>query len=122
MSQKRKILLFDDEMDSLSKIYISLLLKDFVVEATTDPEELAHRSRRFRPDLAIVNNEVPGFDGHEVCTLLKREMNKPIILLAGAHDPITINIDHCSADAILTKPVHLPGLIDTIKQLLATTP
>jgi DNA-binding response OmpR family regulator len=120
MSQKHKILLFDDEMDSLSKVYISLLLKDFQVEATTDPNEILRRSRRFRPDLAIVNGDVPGFDGHEVCALLKSEMERPIILLVGPETTTTINIDHCAADAIITKPVDMPGLLQTVRQLLAT--
>ena len=120
MAYKRKILLFDDEMDEISKLYIGLLLNDFLVEATTDPSEIADRTKRFEPDIVIVNNDVPGFNGHEVCILVKRQMNKPIILMIDKNSAQPAKIDSCSADEIIMKPIDMSQMLETVKRLLAT--
>lgn len=120
MGGRRKIFLFDDEMNTISKVYIGLLLKNFSVEATTDPEEIDQRMKRFQPDIAIVNNDVPGFDGHEICLLLKKQLNKPIILLSEKHSAKPAQIDHCSADEIIMKPINIKEMHEVIERLLAT--
>jgi DNA-binding response OmpR family regulator len=120
MTNKQKILVFDDEMEELSKVYIGLLLKNFVVEATTDPSEISERAKRFKPDIVIVNNDVVGFDGHELCSLVKRQMNKPIILMIDKNSSQLAKLDHCSADEIIMKPIDMIQMVDTVNRLLAT--
>lgn len=113
-------MVFDDEKEELSKIYIGLLLKNFLVEATVDPHELGDRIRRFLPDIVIVNNDVPGFDGHEICVLVKEQMSKPILLMAAKESALTTRIDDCSADEILLKPIDIKILEATIERLLTS--
>ncbi|MDB5197887.1 MAG: hypothetical protein JWP88_2258 [Flaviaesturariibacter sp.] len=120
MLQRRKILIFDDELNEVSKLYIALLLNDFSVEATIDPTEIGDRIRRFQPDILIINNDVEGFDGHELCDLAKKELHKPIILLIDRHSTVSTSIDSCSADELLMKPVDVKDLHETVERLIAT--
>lgn len=116
---KTKVLVFDDELSEIGKVYIGLLERNFAVEVTMDPTEITPRFKRMDPELVIVNNDVPGVDPTEICHLVKQESKVPIILLLQKDSATTLNIDSCSADAILYKPVDIKELVDKINELRA---
>ncbi len=113
---KFKVLVFDDELSEIGKMYIGLLQKDFSVEVTMDPKEIPMRFKRMEPGIVIVSNENPDFNAHEICQLVKKEANVPIILLVEKHSSTTVEIDSCNADDILYKPVDLNELVAKIKK------
>ncbi|MGZ3838084.1 MAG: hypothetical protein ACXVMS_14445 [Flavisolibacter sp.] len=55
MSKKARVLVVDSDLHILSKIYLSLIHKDYKVEATNDPQEIMARIERFKPRLVILN-------------------------------------------------------------------
>ena len=57
MSRRVKILVVDSDLHMLSKIYLSLIHKDYKVEATDDAQEILPRTERFKPRLIILNAE-----------------------------------------------------------------
>ena len=114
---KLKILVFDDELSEIGKLYIGLLLKDFIVEATTDPTEITSRVERMQPNIVVVNHDAEGFNPSEVCAVVKTAMNIPIILLLEKNSAATMNIDGCSADDAVFKPVDVSELVQKIKNL-----
>jgi len=114
----KKVLVFDNEKEELSKIQRGFLYKDFDVEVTMNAEEIISRSERMKPDIVILNSNVPGFDAFEVCELIKKSMDIPIILLLDKNSDSTGKIDDCTADAIVYKPVDFPHLIQSIKNVL----
>ncbi len=114
-----KRILVLDELHSLSKIYLILLLRDYEVEASIDAKEIVPRVRRFQPDLLIVNADLPHFDPEEVCSVVKQSFQIPILLLAEKDSTFTINIDSCRADEVLTKPFKNEILIKTVQQLIS---
>lgn len=119
MSKKPKVLVVDNEMDSLAKIYINLLLKDFRVEATNVADEIIPRIKRFKPNAVIINNELPGFDAFQVCAAVK-EHNLPVILLIEKTSPATAQLDSCRADEVVYKPVDVNDLAQIILRLVTT--
>ena len=69
MSQKKKILMVDD--DPAVTEYMQLkLAKDYDVIALNDPEDANAVARKERPDLVICDIDMPEMDGGEVCRLL----------------------------------------------------
>jgi len=116
-----KKILVVDELQALSKIYVELLLKDFLVEASDDPKEITPRTMRFRPHLLIVNADLPHLNAEEVCNLAKGKFQIPILLLVGKSSAKTIAIDGCHADAILTRPFDNKVLLDAVQQLIGLT-
>lgn len=115
----RKILLFDDEQNSLSKVYFYLLQEDYVVEATIDPAEIVARTERLLPDLVLLNSDVNGFDGAKVCATIKRKHKVPVVLMLEKDSPARIKIDGCHADAIVYKPIDLDHLKQVLLHLIA---
>jgi DNA-binding response OmpR family regulator len=113
----KKILVLD-ELKSLGSIFIDLLLKDYEVEASTDATEIVPRVTRFRPDLVIVNTNLPHFDPVEVCQVVKKTLDIPIILLIDKEEEITFSIDDCTADDVLMKPVGKKELLTSVKNLI----
>ena len=120
MQKQGRVLLFDDELDVVSKIYIDLLLKNFEVEITMDPKEITIRVKRFQPHMALVNGDVADFDGKEVCQVLKEELNIPVALIVNHHSAATIYIDSCRADDIISKPIKNDQLLNIIYRLIHT--
>lgn len=112
-------MVFDDDTNVLSKIYIELLLQNYEVEVTNDPKEIVPRARRQKPSLAIINHDVEGFNGVEICTLVREELRIPIILLIEPTSSSTIFIDGCKADAVLSKPLDYRRLSSVITDLMA---
>lgn len=117
---KPKILVADDDLNTLSKIYIDLLLKLFFVEVTNDAHEIIERANRFKPDILILNNDLPNLDAHQICAQIKRDQKIPILLLVDKHASKTAKIDSCSADEIVTKPIDVTHLSQVIEKLIAT--
>ncbi len=113
-----KKILVVDETSSLSKVYFDLLSQDYEVEASNDPNEIIPRTRRFHPNLIIVNADLPHFDAHEFCATVKKELNIPVLLLLDAHSATTIKLDSCSADDIITKPFKKEYLIQVVENLV----
>jgi DNA-binding response OmpR family regulator len=55
MSKRARILVVDSDLHVLSKIYLSLIHKDYKVEATDDAQEIVARTERFKPRLIILS-------------------------------------------------------------------
>jgi DNA-binding response OmpR family regulator len=112
----RKILIVD-ELSTLSKVYVDLILSDYVVEASTSPHEIIPRAKRLGPDLVIVNSDLPGFDPHEFCSNIKNELQVPILLLLDAKSTATLQIDGCRADEIIKKPFAKELFLEAVSRL-----
>jgi DNA-binding response OmpR family regulator len=117
MKRKGKILVLDNDLKTLTQIYVDLLMNNYEVELTMDATEVVPRSERLKPDVIIVNNDVPHFDGRVICKIVKGALNIPILLLSEQR-PDTLKIDGCSADEIIYKPVDLKQLNQTILRFL----
>jgi DNA-binding response OmpR family regulator len=108
MAVKIRILLADDDMDSLSKLYLKLLHKQFKTEATDRFEEIDSRISRFRPHLLLINRKmIPGHPD-EYSKKLKTSMKVNTILMTEPGD----RSDYLSY--ALTRPVDIDRLMDLI--------
>lgn len=106
MVKKVKVLLVDDELPSLSKMYIDLLLKNYEVEATHEAREVMPRIRRFRPDVVIIPPALPGLDAHDLCCAAK-ELGLCFILMVNEPGEMPYKIGSCTAADTLLRPVDL---------------
>lgn len=70
---RRKILIVDDEMDTLLPLKRSLEAEDYIVLEAYEGNEAIRKSKTEIPDLIILDLMLPGMDGHEVCSRLKKD-------------------------------------------------
>jgi len=108
----------DDSQTVLNSIKNFLEENTFSVVMINDPVKALMQILRSKPDLILLDVEMPNLDGYELCSLLRRHSafkNTPIIMVTGR----TGFIDRAKAkmvraSAYLTKPFTQPELLKMV--------
>jgi len=116
------ILVVDDE-PKIVKLTRDYLEKDgFRVISAGDGEAALAAARRERPDLVVLDLMLPKLDGWEVCRVLRRDMDVPIIMLtARAEESDQVVGLELGADDYVTKPFSPRTLVARVRALLRRT-
>ena len=117
MTNKVKVLVVDDDLSSLSRIYINLVLQDYEVEATHKATEVLARIKRFQPHIVILNYDLPDLDSHAICKASKEQLFSVIVTVKEAK-ATPWKIGSCTAAESLQRPVDLATLKAKIDSLL----
>jgi two-component system phosphate regulon response regulator PhoB/two-component system alkaline phosphatase synthesis response regulator PhoP len=117
-----RIAVLDDEPDILRLVELHLKKADFLVDCYEHPRELLDSLTSRNPDLIILDLMLPGADGLEICSALKRDARHrsiPVIMLTAKgreSDKIT-GLD-LGADDYVTKPFSPRELVSRVKAVL----
>jgi two-component system alkaline phosphatase synthesis response regulator PhoP len=119
---RKKIMIVDDEMATLLPLKRSLESEDYLVLEAYDGYEAIKRAKTEMPELIILDIMLPGMDGIEVCSQLKKDVltaKIPIIMLT-AKDEVRHKVKglEIGADDYVTKPFNLNELKARIKSVL----
>ncbi|WP_374584716.1 ATP-binding protein [Pseudoduganella sp.] len=82
----RRVLLVDDNQDVLQGLRALLEVRGHEVQAVADPASALRTSASFVPDLAILDIGLPGMDGYELASELRRQPgfgNTRLVALSG---------------------------------------
>jgi DNA-binding response OmpR family regulator len=114
-----KLLVVDDDSDMLAVISFSLRQAGFpVVEANSYGTALGMFHVE-SPDLMILDINLPGGSGFDLCGVLRRESSAPIMMLtARGEEADLVRALELGADDYLTKPFSPRTLIARVKALL----
>ena len=122
---RSKILIVDDEMDTLLPLRRSLEVENYKVIEAYDGHEAINKAMTEIPDLILLDLMMPGMDGYEVCGKLRNEpvtQNIPIIMLtAKGYVRDKVKGLEIGADDYVTKPFDLNELKARIKSALRRT-
>lgn len=117
-----KILLVDDEKDILEFLSYNLKKEGYKVFTARNGENAIHLAKEETPHLIILDMMMPGMDGIETCSEMKKipELENSIIifLTARGEDYSQIAGLDAGADDYITKPVKPKVLVSRIKALL----
>ena len=114
-----KILLVDDERSILDLVTAFLRPEGYQVHTAMDGPSALKAARAFKPDLIVLDIMLPGMDGVEVLSQLRRESAVYVILLtAKAEETDKIVGLSVGADDYLTKPFSPRELVARIKAAL----
>lgn len=99
------ILLVDDEPKVCDLIKAYLIKDGYDVVIATDGRAAIEKAQRYKPNLILLDLNLPELDGLEVCRTVRRQSNVPIIMLT-ARDEETDKIVglELGADDYVTKP------------------
>ena len=115
----KRILVVDDEPTLVATVKYNLEREGYSVVTATDGVSALDKARRGRPDLVILDVMLPVIDGFEVCRLLRREMNVPIIMLTAKTEEVDRVVGlEIGADDYVTKPFSMRELMARVKALL----
>ncbi|MDW8320708.1 MAG: response regulator transcription factor [Armatimonadota bacterium] len=113
------MLVVDDEQSILDALQYSLGREGFEVVTATDSEDALQSFNEHHPDLIILDVMLPTRSGFEVCQLLRRRSNVPIIMLTakGSEADRVVGLE-IGADDYVTKPFNMRELIARVKSVL----
>ena len=119
---RSKILIVDDEIDTLLPLKKSLEVEDYLIVGASNGKEALIKAKTEIPDLIILDLMMPEMDGYEVCEKLKKDRltkNIPVIILT-AKDAVRDKVKglDIGADDYVTKPFNLKELKARIKSAL----
>ena len=113
------VLVVEDEEAILDFVEMGLRYEGFEVErAAEGPAALAAFARR-RPDLVVLDLNLPGLDGLEVCRQIRRSSDVPIIMLT-ARGEVDERVEglEAGADDYLPKPFDFSELLARLRALV----
>lgn len=117
-------MIVEDDPDAAEAISISLLLgrPESEIVACADGEEALEAFEQAPPDLVLLDVNLPGIDGFEVCRRLRARSTVPIIMLTAKDDELDIVKGlELGADDYVTKPFGHLQLLARIKAVLRRT-
>ena len=122
MSEKKRILIVEDETELIKAIEIRLKQADYEVLFAYDGQEGLDKAKKEKPDLIILDLMLPKMDGHKVCGLLKKDTRFakiPIIVLTAKAQESDEKLSfEVGADAYIAKPFQHEVVLAKIKELL----
>jgi len=93
--------------------------RGYEVETAVDGEEALLVAERFAPDLVVLDLNLPGIDGFEVCRRLRTWSATPVIVLSVREDESDkVEALDLGADDYQTKPFGIDELLARIRALL----
>ncbi|HGJ64773.1 TPA: response regulator [bacterium] len=120
----KKILIIDDEPDVIETLEFMLKARGFEIISASDGLSGLSRAKTDNPDLILLDIMMPGMDGYEVCSKLKRETatkNIPIIMLTAKGESDAVLSAHKSgANDYIVKPYNLPTLLAKLNKFIKT--
>ncbi len=118
-----KILVVDDDIDSLKLIGITLQRQGFEIAAASTGKQALEKAIAESPDLVILDVMMPDMDGTEVCKQLRANpatKNISVIMFtAKAMVDDKVAGFEAGADDYLTKPTHPAELVSRVRAVLA---
>ena len=114
-----KILIIEDDRDMSEILLLYLRKNGFECRQAFDGPAAIQLAREYAPDLLILDVELPGLNGIEVCQVLRKEMDTPILFLSGlGEERDKIKGLEAGGDDYVAKPFSLPELLARIRAAL----
>ena len=120
MAQRKTLLIVDDDQDLRGAIAEQLQAEGFdILEAATAGDGV-RMAREGKPDLILLDVDLPDFDGREACRRLRQDgVSAPIVMLtAAATDDDTVRGLDSGANDYVIKPYKFAVLLARIRAQL----
>ena len=116
----KRILIIDDDIDLLMLLERKLVKEGYKVEAAASLPEAEEVIPFFKPQLVLLDINVNGDDGRQLCWKLKKQTgdNAVKVIIISGYDYSAGRAVLFGADDLLPKPFHLDYLQNCIKHHL----
>ena len=116
-----EVLVVDDQVDAAEMMVWLLQMEGHAAEMVHTGHEALDAARRIRPDVVLMDIGLPGLDGYQVATLIRREVTLDLTLLIAltgwGNDEDRRAALGAGFDVHLLKPVSLDVLREVLGQV-----
>ncbi|MEM5016492.1 response regulator transcription factor [Metabacillus indicus] len=114
-----KLLLIEDDLSLFTEIKDRLNQWSYDVYGISDFSRVMQDFSEVKPDLVIIDIQLPKFDGFHWCRMIRSHSNVPIIFLSSRDHPTDMVMSmQLGADDFVQKPFHFDVLIAKIQAIL----
>ena len=118
-----RILVVDDEPNIRRIMRVTLTSSGYEVDDAKSGEEALEKVRQFRPDLVLLDINMPGMGGLETCRTIRTDSEIAIIMLTVRNtESDKVEALDAGADDFVTKPFSTPELMARIRAALRRLP
>lgn len=118
----QRILIAEDDHKQADLLRMYLEQAGYSVLVAHDGRRALELARERQPDLLVLDLMMPHVDGLDVCRILQRESDVPIVMVTArsSEDDVLLGLD-LGADDYITKPYSPRELVARIRALLRRT-
>jgi DNA-binding response OmpR family regulator len=116
------VLIIDDEPRLVAVLQIRLQASGFRVDVAYNGEEGLAKAARLRPQVVLLDVNMPVMDGLQVCRSLRADPElsgtRVIVMSAVTHETARDNAIMAGADLFVAKPYQAPQVISAIRSVM----
>jgi len=115
-----QLLIVDDEQNNLTAMKRILSDLDCLVDVATNGNQAMHQFNRLQADVVILDINMPGLDGFEVCARIKKQQSNTLVLLLSGRSSLPDRIKgyKMQADDYMIKPYDPDELLAKVNILI----
>ena len=118
-----KVLVVEDDPDILNALNIALASAGFDVDVSLHGKDII-KNQFSRPDIFVIDKQLPDIDGLEICRFLHSKPNYhsiPVIIIS-ASQRVKANALEAGATYFIEKPFAINELVSVINETLCLKP
>ena len=117
--EKTRILVVDDEKHIAELISLYLMKEGYETREVYDGRKAMEEFYSFAPELVILDVMLPGVDGYQICTSIRKNSDVPIIMLTARSDTFDKVLGlEMGADDYIVKPFEPKEMVARVKAVL----
>ncbi len=119
--KKNKILVVDDDLDTLEFVKTLLEFEGYDVETAANGQDALTTVSTTIPDLIILDVRLPGMDGYEICRRLKSQPDSraiPVIIYSASFNHVEEKAREAGADDFIIKPFAIDAFLTKVRKNL----
>lgn len=114
-----KVLLVDDDSDLVDLMTYAMRREGYTVVAASDGQQALARWSQEKPDIVLLDGNLPKIDGFEVCRQIRHTAGTPVIMLtARGEEADVLRGLQVGADDYVTKPFSAKQLAARMQAVL----
>lgn len=119
MGEKQRILIVDDDKHIAELISLYLEKEGYETKEVYDGREAVQTEKTYQPHLVLLDLMLPGLDGYQVCTEVRKESRVPIIMLTAKGETFDKVLGlELGADDYIVKPFEPKEMVARVKAVL----